>query len=246
MTTSETNNPTLAADWEQDGIFLFCGDAEHVLRRLPPGFVDSVITDPPFFLPAQHYASRSEQCEWTRCYADLSILRGWFEQIVRLSQKVAGEDSHHLFFCDSQSYPVFYEATYSLFPRSTCLVWDKERIGMGRPWRHQHELVLACSGTGATLTDTQGTVLSYRVVPTQDRIHPAEKPIDLLTRLVNLMPGKVIGDWFMGSGAIAEAAIRSGKKFVGIEKEPRYFAEAVKRIERTLAEGRSDRPHASV
>jgi site-specific DNA-methyltransferase (adenine-specific) len=226
---------TLKPDWQQNDISLFCGDAEHVLRRLPAGMVDAVITDPPFFLPAQHYASRAEDC-WTRCYADLSILRGWFEQIVGLSQKVAGKDSHHLFFCDAQSYPVFYEATYSLFPRSVCLVWNKERIGMGRPWRHQHELILACSGTGATLTDTQGTVLSCKVVPTSNRIHPAEKPIELLQRLVTLMPGETIGDWFMGSGATAEAAIRSGKRFVGIEKDAKYFAEAVQRVEQVLAE----------
>ncbi len=39
---------------------------------------------------------------------------------------------------------------------------------------------------------------------------------------------------FMGSGTTGVACVRTGRRFIGIEKEPRYFDIAVKRIEAEL------------
>lgn len=62
--------------------------------------------------------------------------------------------------------------------------------------------------------------------------HPTEKPVDLLAEIVESFTdrGERIGDWFMGSGSVGVACIRTGRKFIGIEKEPKYFDIAVKRI----------------
>lgn len=53
-------------------------------------------------------------------------------------------------------------------------------------------------------------------------IHPTEKPVDLLQILIRTScpPGGLVGDFFAGSGAAAEASDASGRNYVGCEIDP--------------------------
>ena len=64
-------------------------------------------------------------------------------------------------------------------------------------------------------------------------IHPTVKPTDLMAYLCRLVtpPGGVVLDAFMGSGSTGKAAMREGFRFIGIEREPKYFDIACRRIE---------------
>jgi DNA modification methylase len=55
--------------------------------------------------------------------------------------------------------------------------------------------------------------------------------------VVGLAPGNSILDPFMGSGTTGVAAMQMGRKFIGIEREPKYFEIACERIERAQAQG---------
>ena len=63
--------------------------------------------------------------------------------------------------------------------------------------------------------------------------HPTVKPTDLMRYLCRLVtpPGGVVLDPFMGSGSTGRGALLEGFRFVGIEREPDYFAIASARIE---------------
>jgi DNA modification methylase len=63
--------------------------------------------------------------------------------------------------------------------------------------------------------------------------HPTVKPIDLMRYLVRLVtpPGGMVLDPFMGSGSTGKAAMLDGFRFIGIERERKYFDIACKRIE---------------
>lgn len=65
--------------------------------------------------------------------------------------------------------------------------------------------------------------------------HPARKPISLLIRILEAStdPGDWILDPFMGSGTTGAACKATGRNFVGIERDPKYFAMARARIEGT-------------
>lgn len=62
--------------------------------------------------------------------------------------------------------------------------------------------------------------------------HPFEKPLSLMERLVRIYtrPGELVLDCFMGSGRTGEACRNTGRRFVGIERDPAYFAIAKRRI----------------
>jgi len=63
------------------------------------------------------------------------------------------------------------------------------------------------------------------------RVHPNEKPVDLLRHIVEKAPGEIVLDPFMGSGTTGVACARLGRRFIGIEIEERYFSIACRRIE---------------
>lgn len=66
--------------------------------------------------------------------------------------------------------------------------------------------------------------------------HPAPFPVDLPLRLMDLYSyvGDIILDPFIGSGTTAEAAIKTGRHFIGYEKEEEYVEVAERRIENTI------------
>ncbi len=75
------------------------------------------------------------------------------------------------------------------------------------------------------------------------RVHPTQKPIELMGRCIKFYPkAQTILDPFMGSGTTGVAAVQLGRKFTGIEREPKYFDIACKRIEQAYAQGRLFEP----
>ncbi|RSV15699.1 site-specific DNA-methyltransferase [Sphingomonas sp. ABOLF] len=70
-------------------------------------------------------------------------------------------------------------------------------------------------------------------------IHPTEKPVDLLETLIRTScpAGGLVGDFFAGSGAAGEAAIMTGRRYVGTELDLRYAAAAQGRLASILPLG---------
>ena len=67
--------------------------------------------------------------------------------------------------------------------------------------------------------------------------HPTQKPVALMEWLLRKTTGAVL-DPFMGSGTTGVACMNLGRKFIGIEIEPRYFATACERIENAQRQAR--------
>ena len=74
--------------------------------------------------------------------------------------------------------------------------------------------------------------------------HPTQKPIELMRWCIEMCKNEpqTILDPFMGSGTTGVAAIQLGRKFIGIEREPKYFDIACKRIEQAAAQGQLFEP----
>jgi DNA modification methylase len=69
--------------------------------------------------------------------------------------------------------------------------------------------------------------------------HDTQKPVELMRYLVKTysLPGETVLDFTMGSGTTGVACHTDGRSFVGIEKEPRFFDIACKRIEDAQRQG---------
>jgi site-specific DNA-methyltransferase (adenine-specific) len=69
-------------------------------------------------------------------------------------------------------------------------------------------------------------------------LHPTQKPVALMEYLIKTYtnPGDVVLDNCMGSGTTGVAAVNTGRRFIGIEKDPNYFAIAERRIREAEAQ----------
>lgn len=76
------------------------------------------------------------------------------------------------------------------------------------------------------------SVMRFSSDKQREKLHPTQKPVDLLRYLVRLysVPGDVVLDNCMGSGSTGVAAIIEGRKFIGIEKDLGWFKIAERRI----------------
>lgn len=126
-------------------------------------------------------------------------------------------------------------------PRGHWLVWDK-LDGM-ESWDSFSDVEVAWH-------NQTGAARIYRKLwkgvcrPGQEngdaRLHPSQKPIALMQWCIEqakVPEGGMVCDPYMGSGTTAIACIRTGRKFVGIEKDAKHFETACERVANELAQG---------
>ncbi|MGF7175861.1 DNA-methyltransferase [Azospirillum doebereinerae] len=126
-----------------------------------------------------------------------------------------------------------YDAVESAdLKRSTEIVWNKMVMGMGRQARRQHENIMVFSkGTGRDgFNHRTGSVLSHK--PVRLGLHPTEKPVGLLVELIELHcpPGGTVLDPFFGSCSTGHAAVSTGRRFIGVERDRRFHEVGWKRL----------------
>lgn len=202
--------------YEADGITIYCGDCREIL----PGIeADVMVTDPPYGIS---YSSGYEGALPRSVVGDGdTALRDW--------ALAAWSPGPMACFAAWHQRPPWR-------PRG-CLVWDKgDAAGMGDldlPWRPNFELVWIFGHGWAGYRGS--SVLRGRTIPTWNsgparRVHPTEKPMDVLTQIIEKAPLGAVLDPFMGSGTTLVAAKLLGRRAIGIEIEERYCEVAVQRL----------------
>ena len=163
---------------------------------------------------------------------DVSVLSGYFESLFDSVASLISATGTYYVFCDAKSYPVFWRALFPICKHVRLCVWDKVVSYNGYTWRHQHELILWGEMEDSSRVPTgDGDVLKCRGVLQADRLHPAEKPVELLRRLIAKHVGAgLVLDPFCGSGPTLLAAQLEGRRAIGIEIEERYCEIAAKRL----------------
>lgn len=195
---------------------VYQSDATERLKDLNSESVHCIITDPPYNSLEEHreIGTTARLDDWFEVVGE-QYWRPLFLQLFR----VLKSGCHAYVFCDQQTLPTVRDATeFAGFKYWKFLVWDKGRIGMGYHYRAQHELICLLSKNGfRELRDRSvGDVLQADPVRGG---YPTEKPVDLLETLVTQStgPGQMVLDPFCGSGAVGEAALRNGRRFMGAD-----------------------------
>ena len=211
---------------------IYCMDCIEGMQQIGTASVDTIITDPPFFIPATHYQSR---IKWQRKYSDLSVLRIFWESVLSEATRVLKPTGHMFVFCNGDSYPVFYAPMFDRFDRVKSLVWDKGHVGLGRIFRNQHELIIWARSTDCMHVDdgrVHADVLRYSATPSSEREHPVEKPESLMMELIapTTPEGGLVLDPFCGSGTVLTAAKKLNRHFIGFDLDPDYCKTAELRV----------------
>lgn len=128
---------------------------------------------------------------------------------------------------------IVFGGNYYRLPPSPCwLVWDKLNGGTTfadceLAWTNLPIAVrrIALTWNGFARGGGEGSAVMRRD-------HPTQKPVEVMRWCIGHLPDAdgTILDPFMGSGTTGVAAVRMGRAFVGIERDPDYFAAACRRI----------------
>ena len=213
--------------YQSENVTLYLGDCLDILPTLEAGSVDAVITDPPYGVTYQSNMGVGS--------GTIPITNDGTRLSLRLYRKIVPllKATHILWFTRWDAWPDVWEILGQNFPVRGLLVWEKGSPGMGdlKHWGPSYELI-ASVGSGYLRGKRDGSVIKYNTVPPANRNHPTEKPIELLAYLIEKItdPGDLILDPFMGSGTTGVAAVQLGRRFIGVEIDPTYFAIAARRI----------------
>lgn len=197
---------------------LILGNCREVLPAL--SHVHAVVTDPPYGIGRDGQAESTGRHGGRKAYEFLGWDASRPERIVfdelrrRSSQQIIWGGNY---FAD-------------LLPAtSRWLVWDKgQRIA-------QSDGELAWTSMNAAL---RICAMNRVKLMTDGAEHPTQKPVDLMKWCLSLLPNaRTILDPFMGSGTTGVACVQLGRKFIGIEIEPKYFDISCRRIEQAQRQG---------
>lgn len=189
---------------------LYCEDATFVLPTLHG--IDAVVTDPPYGIAKVWQGGVSKKNGWAKAASQREVRNQWDDEVPSpaLMAQVLSKGKHH----------VIWGGNYFDLPPSRCwLVWNKPERGF----------TLAEAELAWTNHDSVVRVFDApRSEP--GREHPTQKPVALMAWCVAKTKGTVL-DPFMGSGTTGVACVKLGRRFIGIERERKYFDIACRRIE---------------
>ena len=217
--------------YQDDIVTLYHGDAREVLPALDIAPV-VLLTDPPYSSGGYQEAGKANGSIGTRGKAVIALdnmsTRGYQRLMREVLRGCPSVDEAYI-FTDWRMWVYTFDALEDGGWRvRNMLVWDKGQMGMGMPWRNQHELIAYAKRTPTKIMDgKRGNVLCVK--RSGNKMHPTEKPMDLCTALLdNSQPGIVL-DPFAGSGTTLVAAKLLGRQAVGIEMDERHVETAAKR-----------------
>jgi site-specific DNA-methyltransferase (adenine-specific)/modification methylase len=191
---------------------LWLGDCREILPTLPK--VDAVVTDPPYGIG--------------------------FAAQPTTGQRKAGMKPQSW---DDATLPDVVLALPEIAP---CVIWGGNyyALAQSRGWLSwlkpdappsmgQFELAwLSADRTARQISCSIGETNAERVG------HPTQKPLRVMEWSLGFVPDGLTLDPFMGSGTTGVACMNLGRKFIGIEIEPKYFGIACRRIEDAQRQGR--------
>lgn len=229
---------------------LFQADCYNIIPTLPDKSIDCVITDPPYNFGSIHGSGMFSEKNYEKYgrTRNITMLRNLekldsvvFEPVKLLDMLEPKLKSFYgYFFCNKALVADYINWANTKGYSFDILTMIKKNAVPAHSTHHLSDIeyIILIRGKG---TWWQGKGLDmddyrkwYQTVCTK-RIHPAEKPVELLERFVRVSCPKdgVILDPFMGSGSSGVASVRNGRSFIGIEKDDNYFDLAGKRIKET-------------
>lgn len=214
-----------------DDVTLYLGDCRDILPTL--GKVDAVVTDPPYGIALDTDNSRfsgGTKANMAKRGNGIGSANG--APIINDSLPF---DPSFLISIGREQIVWGWHCFPDKLPRGACLIWIKRLDAAFGSFLSDAETAWHSRGHG---------VYCFRDLSMNaealTRAHPTQKPVPLMRWCIQRVRGETILDPFMGSGTTGVACVQLGRKFIGIELEPRYFDIACRRISDELKRPRLD------
>ncbi len=222
-----------------EGVELYLGDCSEVLPTI--GHADAIVMDPPYQLSSSGPGKSHFGMSLNKFDSDdyKSIVSGFdYADVFGALEKVCKPFNLFCFCSNKQISDIM--AHHQDRGRSTnLLVWHKTNAApfANGVWRGDIEYCVHAKDKGAVFIGNAQEKKKVSEFPlVVDDEHPTVKPLPLIAKYIRICSkaGQTILDPFMGSGTTGVAAVKLGRRFTGIEIEPKYFDIACRRIQAAI------------
>ena len=219
-----------------DNVKLLMGDCLELMKDIPDGSIDLVLTDPPYSM-----TKRGKSCRpnWMPDNMGDNVFDGdipdaevWRGECYR----VLKERTHFYTFCNTNDIQWYLNVADSIGFKLHNIITMIKDTGMPNRWYLKNcELILFFrKGKAKPINDMTSRDWVMVNMPTKrnGKLHITQKPLDITERLItnSSIEGDVVLDLFMGSGTTGVAAINTNRNFIGMEISSIDFNIAKNRI----------------
>ncbi|MFJ3791493.1 DNA-methyltransferase [Kitasatospora sp. NPDC090091] len=225
------------------------GDALTVLKSLPDESVNAVITDPPYNSGGRTSSERTSRDARAKYVTSNSVhdlktfpgenrdqrsYRSWLTELLTEAYRASTEHSVAMVFSDWRQEPTTSDSLQMAgWTWQGTIPWIKP-ASRPRKGGFKQSAEFITWGVKGTLDNSRTIYLPGHFIasqPRKGRVHITQKPLEIMQQLVQICPeGGVVLDPFAGSGATGVAALREGRRFVGVELSPHYAEIADQRL----------------
>lgn len=222
-------------------IQLYNGDCLELMKNIPDGSVDLVLTDPPYVIETKGGGICGKDGlvkQFKENHLD-EMKNGFDTQVLDEICRVLKKINVYFFCSQKQIMPLLDYFVKEKKCNWNLLCWHKTNPvpACGNKYLTDTEYILFFREKGVKVYGEFDTKFTYYVTPSNQKDkkkygHPTIKPIEILQNLIvnsSLENGSVL-DCFMGSGSTGVACINTNRNFIGIELDKGYFDIAEKRI----------------
>ena len=223
---------------------IYKGDCLNIMQSMQDDSVDCIITDPPYLMERGGSDRNSDFANRTPNKRISHIIDGFdidktFNEFLRICKT-----PNFLIFRSNKQVSMIMRWFEEKDLVATLLVWHKTNpIPLANAqYLSDVEFIVYVRGNGTTFNADAPLSLKTKVYTSpltktkETQYHPTQKLVDHIRRylLIHTKPNDVVFDPFMGSGTTCIAALREGRKYIGVEIDDSYFDIAQKRINNEL------------
>ncbi len=202
---------------------IICGESANLLKQVPEGSIDLVVTDPPYLCRYKDRDGRTLAND-DNAGAVLPV----FDEIYRVMKP----NSYCISFYGWNAVAAFTDKWASLgFHTVGHFVWHKPYVSKTGFARYCHESAfLLAKGYPRQPDNPISDVQPWEY--SGNKAHPTEKAVSVIAPLIRSFskPNDLVLDPFLGSGTTAVAAALNGRDYIGIELEQHYCDHANRRL----------------
>lgn len=217
------------------GVAMYLGDCLQIMPGLAENSIDAIVTDPPYDAKT-HNGARSQGETKSKITFDILESYDWVGEALRVSRGWV------VAFCSLEMLDGYMRAAGDRYIRGG--TWHRTdsapQFTGDRPAQAYDGIAIMHAEGHHMKWNGHGRQAFWETgVERTERVHPTQKPLTLMSWLLRdfTNEGDTILDPFMGSASTGVACINTGRKFVGVEIDPAYFAIAVARIEAAILAG---------
>ena len=217
--------------------WLINGDVAEELSKLPSEYIDLTLFDPPYKTTKRGNSSGTGGFFKNKEHinGDGGLTHNTIEPSEYLPElyRVMRESAHGYLMCSDKTLVEFNLALESAgFKVIRNLVWVKNNCITGTFYMSNHEYIIFFrKGKGVKINNC-GTKTALHFDNPKPKVHPNQKPVDLLKVLIenSSAKGDKVLDMFMGSGSTGVACKLLSRGFIGIEICEDFYKKAQSRI----------------